>query len=145
MAEALVITPRISIPLSEIEFTFVRSSGPGGQNVNKVSSKAVLRFDVMRSPSLPEEARSRCIALHASRINADGFLMLACSTSASQHHNREECLARLKALLVEAATPPKKRVKTKPSRASKKRRLDAKSRHSAKKTGRSQSWQGSDD
>jgi len=140
MAETLVITPRISIPLAELDFTFARSGGPGGQNVNKVSSKAILHFDITRSASIPDDVRRRALAQFASRINSEGKLVISCDTSASQHKNREECLARLKQLLVQAATPPKIRKKSKPSRTSIRKRREEKARHSAKKASRRGDW-----
>jgi protein subunit release factor B len=93
MAETLVITPRIAIPLAELEFSFARSGGPGGQNVNKVSSKAILHYDITRSASIPDDVRQRALAQFASRINNEGKLVISCDTSASQHKNREECIA----------------------------------------------------
>jgi ribosome-associated protein len=145
MTEALVITPRISIPLAELDFSFARSGGPGGQNVNKVSSKAILHFDIARSPSIPDDVRQRAIAQFASRINSEGKLVISCESSASQHKNREECIARLKQLLLQAATPPKIRKKSKPSRTSVRKRLEEKSRHSSKKAGRRGDWGGSEE
>ncbi|MBV6515494.1 MAG: Peptidyl-tRNA hydrolase ArfB [Planctomycetes bacterium] len=140
MPGPLKITQTISIPEREIEFVFARSGGPGGQNVNKVSSKAVLHFDVTRSPSLPPEVRARACALFAARINAEGRLVIACSTSASQLQNRQECLTRLQQMLQQAAQPPKVRKKTTPSRASRQRRLESKKRQSGKKAQRRKSW-----
>ena len=145
MTEGLFISPGLAIPMAEVEFSFARSSGPGGQNVNKVSSKAILRFNVVRSPSLSEAVRRRFLERFASRINTDGVLLLTCSNSASQHQNRQECLARLQAMLQDAATPPKVRVKTRPSRASKQRRVQAKKRQSAKKAGRGKNWSSSEE
>lgn len=140
MAETLVITPRIAIPLAELEFSFARSGGPGGQNVNKVSSKAILHFDITRSASVPDDVRQRALAQFASRINNEGKLVISCDTSASQHKNREECIARLKQLLMQAATPPKIRKKSKPSRTAIRKRREAKAKHSAKKASRRSDW-----
>jgi ribosome-associated protein len=145
MSEAIVITPRISVPLAELDFSFARSGGPGGQNVNKVSSKAILHFDIARSPSIPDDVRQRALTQFASRINSEGKLVISCDTSASQHKNREECIARLKQLLLPAATPPKIRKKSKPSRTSVRKRLEEKSRHSSKKSGRRGDWGSSEE
>lgn len=122
----LVVSSRLRIPLDELEFTFVRSSGPGGQNVNKVSSKAVLRWRVTESPSLPAAVRERFIAKYGSRLTKDGELLLTSQRYRDQQRNVEDCLERLRVMLLEVATPPKKRRPTKPTRGSKERRLQEK-------------------
>lgn len=130
--------PRLSE--ADVQWSAVRAQGAGGQNVNKVSSKAVLHFDVTRSPSLPPEVRTRACELFAARINAEGRLVITCSTSASQLRNRQECLARLQHMLQQAAQAPVVRKKTAPSRAARQRRLDSKKRQSGKKAQRRRSW-----
>lgn len=109
----------IQIPLKEIEFSFARSSGPGGQNVNKVNSKAILRWNVSDSPSLPLGAKMRFVGTFASRLTADGSLVVSSDRHRDQGKNVEECLSKLREMIRQVATPPKPRKKTKPSRGSK--------------------------
>jgi ribosome-associated protein len=122
----LLVTSRIQIPEDELEFQFSRSGGPGGQNVNKVSSKATLRFHVTTSPSVPEDVRKRFLQRFASKIVSDGSVLISAEASRSQLENRSACLEQLATMLRAVATPPKKRVPTKPTRGSTRRRLDAK-------------------
>jgi len=122
----LRITDAIAIPLAELELSYVRAGGPGGQNVNKVASKAVLRFDLRHSPSLPEVARRRALARLASRLTNDGVLVLAAAEHRDQSRNRAAAIERLQTLLSAAVTPPKRRRPTKPSAASRERRLETK-------------------
>lgn len=124
---------KIQIPYAELEFTFVRSSGPGGQNVNKVNSKAVLRWRIVDSYAIPEELRDRVLSRLASRLTVDGDLVLASDRYRDQKQNREDCIEKLIALLAEASHIPKARRKTKPSRSSKKKNRESKSRDSDKK------------
>lgn len=126
MAEPIPITPSLSIDPSEIEESFIRGSGPGGQNVNKVSSAVQLRFDLLNSPSLPDPVKRRVGALAGSRITKDGVIVLTADTHRTQAQNRQAALARLVALLAEGARPPKRRVPTRPTLASKRRRLAGK-------------------
>ena len=122
-----------SVPLREIEIRFVRSSGPGGQNVNKVSSKAVLRWDVGASRSLPAGVRERFLARHSHRITREGEIVLASDRYRDQGRNAADCVAKLQALVAAVATPPRPRKATRPSRAAQERRLDAKRRRAETK------------
>jgi ribosome-associated protein len=124
----LRITPFISIDDDELEIDFVRASGPGGQNVNKVSTAAQLRFDVARSPSLPEDVRSRLINGAGSRITNEGVLVIDAHRYRTQEQNREDALDRLATLLRQAAKRPVARKVTRPSAASRAARLKAKKR-----------------
>lgn len=128
------ITASIALDPSEIEESFVRAAGPGGQHVNKTSSAVQLRFDVRHSPSLAPDVRHRLERLAGSRLTRDGVLVLMAQSERSQKRNREEALARLVALVREAARPPVPRKATKPTRASKRRRLDSKKKHGALKS-----------
>ncbi len=133
----LVVSDRIRIPLWEIVFRFVRSSGPGGQNVNKVSSKAVLRWPAAASPSLPDDVRSRFLERFASRVTAKGEVVLACDRHRDRERNRDDCLEKLRGMLAEVAAPPKPRRKTRASRGSVERRLESKRIRSEQKRQRS--------
>ena len=120
------ITDEISIDEREIEESFVRSSGPGGQNVNKLSTAVQLRFDVRRSPSLPNDVAIRLMRLAGSRLTKDGVLVIVARTHRTQERNRAEALARLVALIQQAAVRPEKRIPTKPTKASREKRLEGK-------------------
>ena len=124
----LQITPTIVIDDSEIEERFVRSSGPGGQNVNKVSTAVQLRFDAGRSRSIDDEVRGRLKTIAGSRMTADGVVVIDSRAFRTQAQNREAARERLVELLRKAAVRPKRRRKTRPSGASKLQRLDAKRR-----------------
>ena len=120
------ITPRIAIEESEIEERFIRASGPGGQNVNKLASAVQLRFDAAHSPSLPDEVRARLIRLAGKRVNAAGVLIIEAKRYRTQARNRADALDRLTKLILRASERPRSRRKTKPGPASKERRLEAK-------------------
>ena len=124
------VTDTISIDESEVEESFVRSSGPGGQNVNKLSTAVQLRFDVRRSPSLPNDVAIRLMALAGRRITKDGVLVLVAQTHRTQERNRAEAMERLVVLIKEASVKPIPRRATKPTKASKQRRIEGKKRRS---------------
>lgn len=123
----------ISIDEREIKLDFIRASGPGGQNVNKVASAVQLRFDVHNTRALPESVRRRLSRLAKNSINEDGILIIEAKRFRTQHRNREDALERLVALIQKAAVRPKKRIKTKPSAASRQRMHERKRRRSLRK------------
>ncbi len=126
----LKITDTIAIDERELEERFVRASGPGGQNVNKVSTAVELRFDVLRSPSLPEGMRARLARLAGRRLSDEGILIIRADRFRTQERNREDARERLAGLIRQASVVPKRRVATKPPRAEKERRREAKKKRS---------------
>ncbi|MDD5206879.1 MAG: alternative ribosome rescue aminoacyl-tRNA hydrolase ArfB [Desulfobacterales bacterium] len=122
----LRITPAISIDEKEIKESFVRASGPGGQNVNKVSTAVQLRFDVLRSPSLPEDARQRLIRIGGKRVTDDGVLVIDARRFRTQDRNRQDARDRLIEIVRKAARKPKPRKATRPTAASRQRRIEEK-------------------
>ena len=130
------VTPDIHVPDTEFEFRFILASGPGGQNVNKVATAVQLRFDVAGSPSLPEPVRARLIELAGSRMTKDGVLLISAKRHRTQERNRQDAQERLLALLRRAARPPKPRRKTRPSKAAREKRMQAKRLQSDKKRAR---------
>ena len=136
----LDVSPSLTIPDDELVERFVRSSGPGGQNVNKVASAVELRFDAANSPSLPEDLRLRLLARRDRRITDEGVVVISAQRFRTQERNREDARGRLADLLLAAMHVPKKRVATKPTRASKERRLGAKRERSTVKSGRGSRW-----
>ncbi len=135
-ARAMIeITPTLSIDEREIDEDFVRSSGPGGQNVNKLSTAVQLRFNIRTSPSLPNEVAIRAQKLAGKRLTLEGVIVIVAQRFRTQERNREDARERLVSLLREAATPPPPpRRATKPSKAAKARRLESKSRRSSVKS-----------
>ena len=130
----IIVTDKISLDEAELEESFVRSSGPGGQNVNKLSTAVQLRFDARRSPSLPNDVAIRLMKLAGSRLTNDGVIVIVAQRHRTQERNRADARERLVELIREAATPPKPRRATKPTKASKQRRLESKKHRSSVKS-----------
>ena len=127
------ITPTLALDDSEIDIEFVQAAGPGGQNVNKVATAAQLRFDVAHSPSLPDDVRARLTQLAGKRLSAEGILIINARRFRTQERNRQDARDRLIDLVRQAATPPPVRRPTRPSRAARQNRLEAKRRRSETK------------
>lgn len=126
--ERLIVNGQVSVPLDEIEIGFVRSGGAGGQNINKLATAAHLRFDIAAA-SLPETCKARLLNCRDRRISAEGFIVIKAQRFRTQEKNREDALARLRELILQALARRKPRKPTRPPAAAKKRRLDEKSRH----------------
>ena len=129
----LIVNSRIRIPMAEFQFTFARSSGPGGQNVNKVNSKAMLRWRVLESRSLPDDVRERLLTRYGKRITGEGDLIVSSQRFRDQGRNVSDCLEKLREMLAAIATPPKRRRPTRPSRAAIARRVETKQKRSRQK------------
>jgi ribosome-associated protein len=132
----LEIIPTLRIPEAELRLSFARSSGPGGQNVNKVSSKAILHYDVLTSPSLPPDVRQRFMARYQSRLTNAGEIVIHSEEFRDQPRNIQSCYDKLRDMILIVLRPPKKRKATKPTRGSKVRRLNEKKKRSDVKAGR---------
>ncbi|SEP69893.1 ribosome-associated protein [Faunimonas pinastri] len=134
------VTHRIALHEDEIQESFIQSSGPGGQNVNKVATAVQIRFDARNSPSLPEDVRERLMAMAGQRLTKDGVIVITARSFRSQDRNREDAVVRLVELIRRAAVRPVVRRPTRPTRASVKRRLEQKNRRSETKKMRNTSF-----
>jgi ribosome-associated protein len=136
----IAIDEGLSIPESELSFTFSTSGGPGGQHANRSATRAILSFDVLGSPSLSDVHRARLLARLGNRISREGILQVSAGESRSQHQNRQEAIARFQSLLERALRPQKKRRPTRPSRAAQERRQEAKRQRGERKAERQKRW-----
>jgi ribosome-associated protein len=136
----LPVSRSIQLPESELVVRFMRADGPGGQHVNRTESAVELRFDVLHSPSLPEDVRARLLARRDRRMTDEGVLVIQARRFRDQGRNREDARERLVEILRGVLVAPKKRVATKPTRASQQRRLESKQQRAKVKQGRSRSW-----
>lgn len=134
------INDEVVVPSTELNFRFATSSGPGGQHANRSATRAVLLFDVAQSPSLTDEVRERLLAKLATRLDKEGVLQISVQESRSQMQNRELAIERFRELLAKALQKPKKRHKTKPSKAAQETRLAEKKKHGKRKQDRSWRW-----
>ncbi len=131
--DRLVVNNRVSIPMSEFEFEYMRSSGPGGQNVNKTSTKVRLRWNVAASPSIDSGLNQRIREAYRTRITGDGEFLVTSQRTRDRDSNRTDCLEKLAEMIRQVATPPRKRRPTRPTRGSKERRLKSKKQRSRRK------------
>lgn len=138
------ITPQIALGDDELQFSYVRASGPGGQNVNKVSTAVQLRFDAAASPSIPEDVRQRLLRLAGKRATDEGTIIIDARRFRTQEGNRLDAVERLTTLIAAAATPPRPRHKTKPTKASCRRRVEEKRQRSDTKKARGKVADGDD-
>lgn len=136
----LIVSPSISLPESELFERFLRADGPGGQHVNRTESAVELRFDVVHSPSLPDEIRERLLARRDRRLTSEGVLVIQARRFRDQARNRDDVRERLVEIIRSVLVPPKKRLATKPTRASKERRLVGKQQRGKTKQNRSRQW-----
>ncbi len=136
MDRDLIVTENVRIPAAEISLSYARSSGPGGQNVNKVNSKAVLKWNVAASPSLSNGVKSRFFERYSKRVNQLGEVVLASDRFRDQPRNVSDCYEKLRQLIHSVLVPPRKRIKTRPSKGSVQRRLTNKRHRSQKKQSR---------
>lgn len=141
MEKFIRIHQRLSIPVSELRMRYVRSSGPGGQNVNKVNSKAILKWNVLRSSSLSEFQSQRILTVLKNKLNAEGVLVISSDRFRDQPRNRQDCIDKFIALIQKALARPKARKKTKKSKSADRKRLEQKkARSELKKSRRSPGW-----
>jgi ribosome-associated protein len=131
--QEIYVSAHVRVPLAECEIQFARSSGPGGQNVNKVNSKALLRWNVLASPSLPPDVRERFLSKFGSRMTTDGDVVITSDATRDQSRNVDDCVSKLTEMLRQVASAPKTRKKTKPTRGSTERRHESKRRVGEKK------------
>jgi len=136
-ATSLSISEGLTIPISELEFRFVRSSGPGGQHVNKTSTQVELRFDLLNSPSISDADRRWLLSRLGRKVDSSGILQVTSQEYRSQLRNRTSTIEKLRDMLKEAMRRPKKRKPTKPTKGAKERRLESKKKHSTVKSLRS--------
>jgi len=137
----LTVNDKIAVPKDEFVFSYARSSGPGGQNVNKLNTKVTMHWDVTSTSSLPEDVRERFCKKYRRRISKEGELVLYSQRFRDQARNVDDCLSKLREFILEVAEPPKPRKPTKPTRGSIRRRLDNKRKKGDKKQSRGQNWE----